>query len=321
METRLLRSFLVLAEELHFGRAANRLHITQPPLSKQIGQLEESLGTRLFDRNRREVRLTSAGHALVVEARRLIEQSHFAVDAVQRAARGDEGRVRIAFNASVLFMDVEHLVTRVNLRLPGLTASWQEMGSSEQIEALRQDRIDIGFAQTPSVLPELASHVVARVPMAVALPARHPLARLKAVSLARLANEDFVLTPREIGPGFFDLVVSACVSAGFSPRIRHHARHLLTTLSLIATSGAVSLVPRTLARASLPGIVFRPIAGRQIESSYSVAWKPTNPLPVLRRVLDVLGVDERARLKAQRAGSAGRLAQPPTGSAGVSSSN
>ncbi|HRO61075.1 MAG TPA: LysR substrate-binding domain-containing protein [Burkholderiaceae bacterium] len=287
LDPKLLRSFLVLAEELHFGNAAARLHMTQPPLSKQIAQLEELLEVRLFDRNRRGVRLTPAGATLVTEAQRLLAQANLAVEAVQRTARGDFARVRIAFNASVLFMDVEHLVTRVENALPGLQSTWEEMGSSEQTDALRQRRIDIGFAQAPHALQGLESLEVARVPMAIALPAKHRLARRSSVSIAALSDEDFVLVPRDVGPGFFDMVIAACVAAGFSPRIRHQARHLLTTLSLVATSGAVSLVPQTLARASLPGVALRPIAGTKVEASYSVMWNPANTLPVLPRVLDI----------------------------------
>lgn len=295
LEPRLLRSFLVLAEELHFGNAATRLHMTQPPLSKQIVQLENALAVRLFERNRRGVRLTPAGAALVTEVQQLIAQSILAVEAVQRAARGDFARVRIAFNASVLFMDVEHLVTRVESALPGLQSTWQEMGSSEQTDALRQQRIDVGFAQAPQSLQRLESRVVAKVPMAVALPARHRLAKRRTVPIAALSDEDFVLVPREVGPGFFDLVIAACVAAGFSPRIRHHARHLLTTLSLVATSGAVSLVPETLARASLPGVALRRIAGPKVEASYSVMWNRENKLPVLPRVLELFAAEGERR--------------------------
>jgi len=290
MDLKLLRSFLVLAEELHFGRAAARLHLTQPPLSKQIAQLEEQLGVRLFDRSRHGVRCTEAGAALVVEARRLFAQAEQAAAKVRQAALGESATVRIGFNASVLFMGVEHLVRLQRDRLPALECSWEEMGTAEQLDALRQDRIDLGFAQPPHSMQGLASHEFARVPMVVALPATHPLAASRSIALQRLEDEDFVLAPRDVGPGFFDLVISACVAAGFSPRIRHHARHLLTTLSLVATSGAVSLVPKTLARASIPGVALRPIRGARVESSYSIVWNPASRLRVLPKVLGAFGV-------------------------------
>lgn len=290
MEMRLLRSFLVVAEELHFGRAAVRLHITQPPLSKQIAQLEAIVGARLFERDRRSVALSAAGQALVGEAQRLINQYGMAIDMVRQVARGDAGRVRIAFNASVLFMGVDRLVSHLKASLPTVTSSWEEMSTVEQTDALRHDRIDVGFAQAPQTLQGLEHTVIAKVPMVVAVPASHVLATLAAVPLIRLKDEDFALSPREIGPGFFDLVVSACRSAGFSPRIQHHPRHLLTALSLVATGAAVSLVPQSLSRASLPGVVFRPIAAKRIVASYSAIWNPANVLPILPKVLAVFGV-------------------------------
>ncbi len=152
MELKLLKSFLVLSEELNFGRPAARLNLTQPPLSKQIAQLESELGVRLFDRNRRGVRRTAAADALIIEARRLIAQADHAAVIVRQVARGEFARVRIGFNASVLFMGVEDLVRRQRDRLPSLDYTWEEMGSAEQLDALRHDRIDIGFAQPPHSL-------------------------------------------------------------------------------------------------------------------------------------------------------------------------
>jgi DNA-binding transcriptional LysR family regulator len=290
MELRLFRSFVVLAEELHFGRAAARLNLTQPPLSKQIAQLEESIGARLFDRNRRGVALTPAGRAMLGQAKRTLEQAALAAEAARQASRGASGRVRVAFNASVLFMGADRLVTELDRRLPTVSSSWEEMSTVEQVEALRQHRIDVGFAQAPQRLQGLSSRVVARVPLVIALPARHALARQDGIALRQLEDQDFALTPREIGPGFFDLVVSACVSAGFSPRVRHHPRHLMTALGLVATGSAVTMVPQTLSRASLPGVALRPIRGRRILASYSAIWNPDNALPALPQILEALGL-------------------------------
>lgn len=287
MDPKLLRSFVVLAEELHYGRAAARLHITQPPLSKHIVQLEEAVGARLFDRNRRGVRLTPAGEAMRAQAQRLLEQARQAIEIVGMVARGDLGRMRIGFNASVLFMNVQHYAQRLQRELPAMRSSWIEMNSSEQFEALRRYELDLGIAQAPPDLPGLQSVEVARIPMVVALPAAHPLAALRAVPLKRLRDEEFVLAAREIGPGFFDLVTSACLQAGFSPRIHHHARHLLTTLSLVATSGGVALVPESMRQTALPGVALRPLTGTDVASSYSLVWNPDHAMPALQRVRSV----------------------------------
>lgn len=289
LDHRLLRSFLVLAEELHYGRAAERLHLTQPPLSKQIVRLEADLGVVLFDRNRRGVRLTPAGQALVGEARRLMFQSEYAIDAVRQAERGDSGRVRVAFNASALFIVGEQMTRLLRQQLPKIQCSWEEMGSSEQALALQQERIDIGLAQTPDLLPGLHSRIFAQVPLVAAMPDGHPLTRKRSVQLAQLAHEDFVVVPREIGPGFFDLLISACMAQGFSPRIVHQVRHQVTAMGIVATSAAVALVPATMARASTPGVTFLRLAGEPIYAKYSIIWNPQNRLPALPELLRVLG--------------------------------
>ncbi len=289
LDHRLLRSFLVLAEELHFGRAAIRLHMTQPPLSKQIVRLEAELGVLLFDRNRRGVRLTPAGEALVTEARRLMSQADQAIHAVRQAERGDAGRVRVAFNASALFIVSEQMTGLLRQHLPKVQCSWEEMGSSEQALALQQERFDIGLAQVPDDIPGLESRVFAQVPLVIAVPASHRLAHQRVVTLKEIAQEDFVAIPREIGPGFFDLVISTCMAAGFSPRIRHQARHLLTAMGLVATNDSVSLMPKTMARASVPGVRLVRISGKPIYANYSIVWNPRNSLPVLPEVLRVLG--------------------------------
>jgi len=288
LDSRLLRSFLVLADELHYGRAAQRLFMTQPPLSKQIVRLEADLDVRLFERNRRGVKLTPAGKALVVEGRRLVAQAGQAIDTVRQVERGDSGRVRIAFNASSLFVVGEGMTRLLRERLPRVQFSWEEMGSSEQAQALLHDRIDIGLAQASDGVPGLQSRVIAHVPLVAAVPQAHLLAGCSQISLAQLINEDFVVVPREIGPGFFDLITSACVKEGFSPRIAHQARHLVTAVGLVATSGAVSLVPGTMALASVPGVRFLRLSGRAINAKYSIVWSSGNQLPVLPAVLTIL---------------------------------
>lgn len=292
MEIRELQMFLALAEELHFGRAAARLHISQPPLTKHIQQLEERLGVTLFDRNKRSVRLTPAGSALVIEARRMVNQSEAAVQAVRRAGRGETGRLRVGFVAAVIYMNVERVLQRIDRDLPGVESTWEEMGSSEQIEALRQDRIDLGFAQVPQGKEEMNTHLVASVPLVVALPESHRLARQRRINLHDLEDEPFIVIPRESAPGFFDLIVTTCFSAGFSPNIRHYAKHLLSVVSLVALGRGFALVPATLSKASLPGVVLKPLAGIHAEAQYSVIWNPQNKSPVLARALKVLGVTE-----------------------------
>jgi DNA-binding transcriptional LysR family regulator len=294
MDPKSLRYFLAVAEELHYGRAAERLCMSQPPLTKHIQQLEARLGVMLFDRNKRGVRLTPAGSAMVREARRLLAQTERSMRAVQLAEHGDIGRVRIGFVAAVLFMGVESVFRRIELDLKGVDSVWEEMGSSEQMEALHQDRIDLGFSQISQGLGEMACHRVASVPLAVALPDTHRLAQQPEIRLADLVDDAFIVIPRESAPTFHDLTVAACVKAGFSPNIRHYAKHLVSIVSLVAMGRGVSLVPQTFARAALPGVVLRPIAGIKTHAEYSVVWNPRNTLPVLGRVLELLGAPRAA---------------------------
>jgi DNA-binding transcriptional LysR family regulator len=290
MDPKSLRYFLAVAEELHYGRAAQRLHISQPPLTKHIQQLEARLGVTLFDRNKRSVRLTPAGLTLVDEARRLLAQGELSMRAVQRSALGDTGRVRIGFVAAVLFMGVEEVFRRIDREAAGIDSVWEEMSSSQQLEALQQDRIDLGFGQISHGLAGMGFHRVASDPLVVAMPQAHPLAARRRVPLGRLTGDPFILIPRQSAPTFHDLTVTACMQAGFSPNIRHYANHLVSVVSLVAMGRGVSLVPRAFARAALPGVVFRPIDGVKAYAEYSVVWNPRNSLPILPRVLGLLGV-------------------------------
>jgi DNA-binding transcriptional LysR family regulator len=290
MDTRSLKHFLVLAEELHFGRAAARLCISQPPLTKHIQQFELELGVRLFDRNKRSVRLTPAGVTLVAEARRLLAQSERAVRMVQRAERGDGGRVRIGFVAAVLFMGIETALMHIEGAIDGLVTVWEEMGTSEQLAALEQDRIDLGFAQVSQSVGDLASHVVASVPLVVAIPGDHRLSAAPSIDLADLSDDAFIAIPRESAPRYHDLTVAACMNAGYSPTIAHTAKHLVSMVSLVAMGRGVALVPASFERAGLPGVLYKPIEHQVVRAEYSVVWNPRSELAVLPRVLALLGV-------------------------------
>jgi DNA-binding transcriptional LysR family regulator len=285
---RSLQLFLVLAEELHFGRAAARLNMSQPPLSKHIQRMEVQLGVRLFDRDQRNVRLTSAGVAFVRQANQLLSQSAQAVRAVQQIERGETGQIRIGFVAAAIFLKIGRLFQSIEQQVPGIDILWQEMSTAEQVEAVEQDRIDLGIAQRPQVVDGMGSQMVASVPLVVALPEGHPLAGAESVALQQLKQDAFILLPRAPAPGFHDLILSTCFKAGFSPVVCHYAKHLLSAVSLVAMGRGVSLVPQTLARATLPGVIFMPLQGEPSYAEYSVIWNTRNALPILPRVLEVL---------------------------------
>lgn len=297
LDPKSLRLFLVLAEELHYGRAAQRLFMSQPPLSKAIQQLEERLGVTLFDRNKRSVRLTLAGQALVLEARRLLSQTELSVRAVQRAERGDAGHLRIGFVAAVLFMGIHERLLKLEEDIPGLDSVWEEMGTSEQLEALEHDRIDIGFAQVSQGLGSMQAMPVGKIELLMALSERHPLASCSQIQLRDLANDAFVAIPRHTGPSFHDLTISACMAAGFSPLITHYAKHLVSVVSLVAMGRGVSLVPKSFAQAGVPGVVFRKIHELQVEAEYFAVWNPANTLPLLPHVLEQLRLSSAGEVR------------------------
>lgn len=293
LELRTLRLFLVLAEELHFGRAAARLNISQPPLTKHIQQLEEDLGAQLFDRSRRTVKLTPAGSALVREARRVLNQLDATVEAVRRAEGGETGHLRVGFVAAVLYTNTEDTVRNLEESIGGIELTWEEMGTAEQIDALHRDRIDLGLAQIGRPPAELRAHVIHKERLVAAIPARHPAAGQDSIDLSQLAEMPFVSIPRDSAPAYFDLVTTTCVRAGFSPHIRHYARHLLSVVSIVGLGRGFALVPATLARASLPGVVLREMRDVEAVAEYSAIWDPVNRSPALQRALRALGVPDQ----------------------------
>lgn len=287
-DQRSLQIFLVLAEELHFGRAAARLNMSQPPLSKHVQRMEKQLGTCLFERDQRNVRLTPAGAELVRQASALLAHSARAVRAVQQIERGEAGQIRIGFVAAAIFLKIDRLFHAVERQVPGIEILWQEMSTAEQVEAIMLDHIDLGIAQRPAVSPEMDSQIITRVPLVAALPQNHRLAAGKSVRLRQLADDSFIMLRRDPAPGFYDLIISTCFRAGFSPSISHSTKHLLSAVSLVAMGRGVSLVPQTMANARIPGVVFMRLSDKPSYAEYSVIWKKRNVLSILPRVLDAL---------------------------------
>ena len=292
MNLRSLRCFVAVAEELHFGRAAQRLAISQPPLTQHIKALEQELGALLFVRTRRSVRITEAGSALLDEARRLVAQADGLRAVVQRADRGHRGTLRAGFIPSSVFTDARRLYGRLSTAVPGVRVMWQEMSSTEQVEALQDDKIDLAFLHTPHPLPGLEARLIVRDPMVMAVPDRHPLAtRKRGVSLKSFAADDFILPLRHMSPIFYDSILVACRAAGITPTIPpHQPRNLLTVLSLVSAGAGVSVVHGTLAASGFPGVTFLKLQGTAPVAEVSAVWKPTNRSPVLGRALAALGL-------------------------------
>jgi DNA-binding transcriptional LysR family regulator len=262
MELRHLRYFVAVAEERHITRAAERLGIQQPPLSQQIQALERELDAQLFRRKPRGVELTSAGRALLDEARAILARVDAAVAATRQTARGEAGRIGLGFTSSASFHPfVPRAIRAFRERHPRVALALEESGTVELVEALRAERLDVAFVRSPigasanlTVLPALDE------PMVVALPSGHRLADPAApLALAALAGETFILYRRPVGPGLHDAIIAACDRAGFSPQIGQEAPRMLSTLSLVAAGLGVSLVPASMSRLDAEGVSYRPL--------------------------------------------------------------
>ena len=259
MELRHLRYFVVLAEELHFGRAAKRLGISQPPLSQQIRALELDLKALLFERTNRRVELTPAGRALLVEARATLDQAERAVSIVGRAQRGEIGDLKVGFAPSApLISPFTATVVAFRNALPGIRLVLNEQVTTDQIDALLERRLHIGFIRSPST-PDLPEALVAielyREPLAVFIQAKHPLARRgRSVPLKALAEEPFVFFPRGSGTSLYDQVLAMCRKAGFAPRIDQEARGNATILGLVSVGLGVSILPASLRGISVANV-------------------------------------------------------------------
>jgi len=286
MELRHLRYFAAVADERHFGRAARRLRIAQPPLSRQVQALETELGFSLFDRSRRRVELTRAGAVLVEHARRVFDLLDLAVRDARRAAAGKTGRITIGYPSSVAFSGLVEVLRAFRARSPEVEVAVRELPPQQQVDALVDGLIDVGFIRGPLEDVGLAAKRVRSEPLVVALPSEHRLAASRRIDLRLLARDPFVTFPRARGPSFFDMLMRLCHEAGFVPRIVQEAPQL-DLVSLVAAGFGVAIVPESVRDARRPGVVFRPLAGSP-RTDLFVAWRPNDGSLVLRDFLDVV---------------------------------
>lgn len=279
MEFRHLRYFLVLADELHFGRAARRLSISQPPLSLNIQQLEASVGARLFERDSKGVRLTAAGRAFRESATALLAQAEQARLEAREIAAGAVGRLRVGFVGSMLYRGLPQQLKQFEADQPGIHVALTELNSQEQIDALLHGELDVGFIHTGRVPDELSARLVHREAFVCCVPAGHPLAGRRTIDLPALRGEPFVLFSRRASPDYYARIFDMCAAEGFYPRIRHEVRHWLSVVSLVSQGMGVAVVPAALQRSALAGAVFRPLKASTVPSEVYCVWKaaPDHP--------------------------------------------
>ncbi|MGW2372272.1 LysR family transcriptional regulator [Kitasatospora sp. NPDC001683] len=281
-----LHAFVVLAEELHFGRAAARLGIAQPPLSQQIRRLEEKVGHPLFLREPGGVTLTPAGRELLPAARRALADLADGLAAARAVGSGEAGRLRIGFSASLALTVLPGLLRTFRDRHPGVHLDVREMTSAPQLAALHDRGIDVGLLrEPPEDEPELRFRTVLSEPFVAVLPAHHPLAAERAVRLGQLADEPFVLLPREEGPQLYDRITGLCTEAGFTPRIGQHAVEWQTVCALVGAGLGVSLAPAGIRRIRLRGVAFRRIEPGTARTRSAVAWRADDRSPLVGHLL------------------------------------
>jgi DNA-binding transcriptional LysR family regulator len=298
LELRHLRYFVAVAEELHFGRAAERLNIAQPPLSRQIRDLEIEIGTPLFERVARGVELTPAGRAFLPEARLTLAQAERAQRTAQRAAKGETGRLRVGFVDAATFSGfLPDVLGFFRMHLPNIGLSLLEMDSLQQTDALRDGRIDLGVLHSPPPDAERWLHVepVYMDPMVAALPHTHALAAKPRLALRDLRDEGFVLFPRYRSPVLYDEIIARCRAEGFSPRLVQEASGWLTNIGLVGAGVGVSFVPASMTQLQSPDVAYRPVRDLSVEIGISAVWKQGDKSPVRERFVTALRAVARAR--------------------------
>lgn len=293
MELRHLRYFVAVAEELHFNRAAVRLGVAQPALSRQIQDLEREVGARLLERTKRHVELTPAGRAFLERARRAVEQAEMAVHAARRVASGQSGSLAVGFVGSATYGRLPGILRGFRRRFGDVELLLSEMGSTAQQRAVAEGRLDLGFIRIPRDRPgrdeALAELVVQREALVIALPKNHPLAGREAVALGEMKGEGFILFPREARPSYADLVLDACAKAGFSPTIAQQTQEVQTAVSLVAAGLGVTLVPESVRSLRRENVVYKAIAepGAPV-SELSAVYRRGDQSAVLGAFLNVM---------------------------------
>lgn len=299
MELRHLRYFVAVGEECHFGRAAQRLHIAQPPLSQQVKALEGELGVRLLNRSTRKVELTAAGERFLDRARGILASLDAAGAEVVRIASGEAGRLSVGFTGTATYELLPTLARLLHQDLPGIELDLHgEMLTPRQVTALGDGTIDLGFLRPPVNDPGLEVRVLRREPLIAALPEAHRLAGQPSVRLADLRDETFISYPAHRRSVVHDAVFAACGRAGFEPAEVHEVAETSTLVAFVAAGIGVALVPTSVRHLQITGATYKPLAGTTAEVELAIAWRMGDDSPTLARVL--------ARAQALLGGGRGR---------------
>lgn len=288
MELRHLRYFIVIAEELHFGRNAERLHMTQQPLSQQIRQLEAEIGVLLFHRTKRRVQLTEAGKAFLEEARQILHKASQAVEMARQVARGENGRLTVGFSGFATYSLLPKVLRIFRERFPLVELELEEMTSSAQVQALQHRQIHLGLMIPPVPDAGLVQESILSEPLVVILPETHPLATQPELRLSALAQEPFILVSRHLEPGYYDLCISLFQQAGFSPKVVQKASQKQTILSLVSADMGVSLAPASIRNIHRNGVVYTTLNPLNVEVELVAVWRQDETSTVLQTFVRVI---------------------------------
>jgi DNA-binding transcriptional LysR family regulator len=297
MELRHLRYFKTVATELHFGKAAEKLHISQPPLTKQIQDLETELEFKLFTRTNRSVMLTPAGQAFLIEVNQILQQLDRAIDIGRKTSRGELGKISIGFVGSATYNILPVMLQQFRDRYPHVRIELHELTTDRQLIWLREGRIDIGSIRPPIVDRDFVTQVVFQESFVVALPTNHHLVTLAEIDLGSLATEPFILFPRELAPGLYDSIISICQAVGFSPQVVQECIQMQTIVSLVSANMGVSILPASIQEAQRQGVVYKPIRSGAVSAEQlakiALVWRIDDRSPTVNRFIEVVLGTER----------------------------
>ncbi|WP_201783691.1 LysR family transcriptional regulator [Pseudomonas sp. Leaf127] len=287
MELHQLRCFVMVAEELHFGRAAQRLFMTQPPLSRQIQLLERSLGVQLLDRNNRQVRLTVAGRQFLRDAQHLLAYTEQASDSARRLASGEAGQLVLGFTAVSGYNLIPELLSQAGQALPDIGFELHEMVSSDQTEALAANMIDIGFVRSADPRQGWSYQLASREPLMVVMPTGHPLAERAQLSVSDLVHHPFIMYSAKEGRYFYDCIVGLFATAGVSPRYLYYLKQTHSILGLVRAGLGIAIVPASGRELYMGHLQFRPLADASPTADMYMVYRDDNDNPALPRFIDL----------------------------------
>lgn len=288
IELRHLRYFIAVAEELNFGRAAQKLQITQPSLSRQIQKLEQELGVILFERSPLKIQLTKVGELFFWEAQQILIKVEQGILVAQRANRGEIGQLKIGFQGSAVYDIISNSIKAFRASYPDVDIIIEPMGTKEQISAIENNHLDLGFVIPPIKSSKLIVETIFQEPVVVVLPENHPLANETEITIAALANEPLILASRDRGCGLFEQISNLYYQAGLRPNIIYAAKEMQVMLGFVAAGMGISLLPAYVQNLQRLGVIYRTLEPNSPIVELAIAWKQNNHQPILQAFLKIV---------------------------------